>query len=154
MKYLLQNHVKYGLIMSKATALFVLFMHFTGQYTNMKEKSPLEMIFIIFVPIIVWYLGIKARKKELKGKLTFKQGFVAGVKISIVFAITSPFVFLLYYTLVNPSMIDFMKKEYMMPNATTGQIIAFDMLVQFLAALVMGSIYGAIISLFLKTKKK
>ncbi len=152
MKYLQQNHVKYGLFMSIATALCILFMHFTGQYSNPEKRSPIEMLFIIFVPIIIWYLGIKARKKALKEKLPFKEGFFTGVKISLVYALTSPFIFLVYYT-INPSVIDFMKKEYMMPDASTGQIIAFDMLVQFLAALIMGSLYGAVISLFLKTRK-
>ncbi len=155
MELLKENYVKYGLAMSAVTAVFILLMHFTGQYTNLDNigKSPLELIFIIFVPILVWYMGLKAKKKELKGKLTFKEGVRESFKISLIYAVTSPFVYFLYYTFLNSSLLDFMRREYQMPNASDQMIILFDMFVQFVAAIIGGTLYGAIVSVFIRTKK-
>ena len=154
MKLLRQSHVKYGLLMSGITVICILCMHLTGQYNNLQEKSPFELIFITVTPLVVWYFGIKARKQELKRKITYKQAFMEGVKISSVYAITSPFVFLAYYTFINPNLMDFMRKEYGLQDASDQMVIAFDMFVQFAAAMIGGTAYGALLSLFLKTKSK
>lgn len=156
MKLLKQNYIKYGLLMSGLTALFLLFRHFTGGYSNIDEigKSPLELLFIVFVPIAVWTLGIQAKKKEQKGKITYKQALVEGIKIALVYGITSPFVYVAYYIFLNPGMADYMRREYGMPNASFEMVILFDSVVQFIAALLGGTIYTAVLSFFLKSKSK
>lgn len=142
--------------MSGATALCVLIMHTTGGYSDMEGvgKSPFELVYIIFVPAIIWYLGISSRKKQLKGKMSYKEGLIEGAKISLAYGISSPFVFLIYYTLVNPEILTFMRKEYGLKSASDTVVILFDMFVQFILAIVMGTIYGAIVSIFLRSKKK
>lgn len=89
---------------------------------------------------------------------SYKQGFAEGFRISVVYGLTSPWVFALYYLFVNPGILEFARTAYGMPaTASAAQIIATDMLVQVVAAIIFGTIYGAIISYFLKTsplKKK
>lgn len=152
MNLLKQNHVKYGLIMSGIVALCLILMEITGQNESFDQKSPIFLMGTLVAPFVVWWLGIAARKKLSKGKLTFKQGLTEGFKISLAFGITSPFVFMLYYLLINPEILDYVKTAYMMPSASNGTIIAIDMTVQFVSALIFGSIYAAIISFFLKSK--
>ena len=156
MALLKQNFVKYGLLMSAATALCILYVHATGGYSNQQNigKSPVEFVFIVFVPLIIWYLGISARKKQLKGKMSYKEGLIEGVKISLAYGVSSPFVYLIYYTFINPEVLSFMRKEYGLKNVSDTVVIIFDMLVQFFAAVVFGTIYGAIVSIFLRSKKK
>ena len=146
------NAGRYGLAMTAFTAAWVLLMHVTGQYGPEYEANPLDLLFIVIVPFIVWYLGIKAKKTQKKGKLTFKEGVKEGFQISLVYGITSPFLFGLYYLLINPAVVQSLKPEYGMAGVSDTQIILIDMLAQFISAIVFGTLYAAIISYFLKSK--
>ncbi len=151
MKWWEQNYVKYALSMCGVIVVCLLFMHVTGQYTSFEKRTPLEFIFIL-APFILWFLGIKSRKKELKGKMTFKQGLTEGFKISLVFAIISPFIFMLYYLLFNQEILNYVRDAYQLTGASNEKVIMVDMTVQFVGSIVMGTISSAILSFFLKTK--
>lgn len=153
MKFLSQNYVKYGLLMTGVIAVCLFIMEVTGQNKSF-EHSPIVFFFTAIAPAIIWFFGIRAKKKSLKGKLTFKQGLSEGFKISLVYGIASPFVFLFYYLFINPEIVEYVKEVYQMKNASDAMVIGVDLGSQFVGAVVFGTIYGAIISLFLKTKKK
>lgn len=151
MELLKQNYVKYGLIMCAVIVVCLSIMEITGQNQSF-DKSPIVAIWTFIAPGVIWYLGIKTRKDAQKGKLTFKEGVKEGFKISLVFAIVSPFVFLAYYLLINPEILSYVRKAYGLNSAAEGVVIATDMGVQFLSAVIFGTIYAAIISYFLKSK--
>lgn len=151
MNWLKQNYVKYALIMCAVVIVCLLLMHATGQYTDFDTQSPFQITFLL-APFIVWFLGLNARKKELKGKLTFTQGVMEGFKISLIFSIISPFIFAAYYLLINPEILKYVRTSYGMTGEADGMVIMVDMLVQFVSALILGTLYGAILSVFLKTK--
>lgn len=151
MELLKQNHVKYGLIMSGVTVLCLFYMHVTDQ----KPGASAGSTFLTFIaPLIVWYFGLNEKKKELKNKLTFKQGVKESFKISLTYAIISPFIFMTYYLVFNPSWIQFVREMYMMKNANDALVIGVDMLAQLISAIIGGTLYGAIIAFVLKTKTK
>ena len=152
MKLLSQNHVKYGLIMCAVVILCLFYMELTGQNESF-EKSPLVAFWTFIAPAIVWFFGIRARKIAQKNKLTFKQGATEGFKISVVFAVTSPFIFLLYYLLVNPQILGYVRKAYGLTTADEAVVIVVDLLVQVVSAIIFGTLYGAIISFILKSRK-
>ncbi len=152
MDLLKRNYVKFGLIQSAIVALCLIVMEITGQNQSFDQKSPLFVVGMIISPFIVWFLGIRNKKKQQKGKLTFKQGFIEGFKISLIFGILSPFIFVLYYLLVNPNILEYVKVSYQMPNASNEAIIVTDMLIQLISAVIFGSIYSAIISFFVKSR--
>lgn len=152
MKILERNYIKYGLVMTGIVLLCLLYMEGTGQNQSFDQKNPLIFFGMIVAPFIVWFFGIRAKKKELKNKLSFKQGLREGFLISLVYGITSPFVFAAYYLFVNPSIIEYVSMAYNLQGVTEGVVIAADMFVQFVSALLFGTIYAAIISFFLKTK--
>ena len=145
--------MKYGLIMSAITAFCLIMMQITGQNDSFDNKSPFQFFFMFVAPAIVWYFGIKAKKKANKGKLTFKQGLVEGFKISLVYGLVSPFVFLAFY-LINPAIIDYIRKSYNMMTQSTLVVITVDMVAQFVASVVFGVIYASVISLLIRTKGK
>ncbi len=152
MQLLKQNHIKYGLIMAALTALCLMFMEITGQNESFDMNSPFQLFYTFLAPAIVWYFGIRARKKSLKGKMTFKAGLKEGCKISLVYGIVSPFIFLMYYVLINPTILDSVRTMYGLGNASDTVVIVVDMFIQFVSAIIFGTIYAAIISLFLKSK--
>jgi len=153
MELLRRNYVKYGLIMSGLIVLCLVYMELTGQNLSF-EKSPVVLAITMIAPFVVWFLGIKAFKKAQGNKLTFKQGVKEGFRISLVYGVVSPFVFLLYYILVNPQIVQYAATSYGMANASFGVVVGIDMLVQFVSALIFGTLYAAIISFFLRTKSK
>lgn len=125
-------------------------MELTGDNESF-AKSPIVTFYTFIAPFIVWYFGIKARKDIQKGKLTFKEGVAEGFKISLTYAIISPFIFPIYYQ-INPAILGYVKEAYQMPDAANSTIILIDMGAQFIAATLFGTIYGAIVTLLLKKK--
>lgn len=153
MKFLTQNYVKYGLLMTGIIALCLTYMEVSGQNDSF-DKPPLVMAAIFFAPVVIWYLGINAKKKMLKGKMSFKQGFAEGFKISLVYGTVSPFIFLFYYLVVNPSIVDYVRKAYNMNGASDINVIVIDLVTAFITAIIMGTILSTVVSLFLRSKKK
>lgn len=151
MEILKRNYVRYGIIMSAFVVICLFAMEVTGQNESF-DKSVLTPLFTFIAPAIVWFFGIWAKKKMLKNKMTFKQGFVEGFKISLVFGLISPFIFMFYYLLVNPDILTYVAESYSLGNADTGIVIITDMVIQFVSAVGFGSVYAAIISFFLKSK--
>lgn len=152
MDILKQSYVKYGLIMTGLLIGCLALMEITGQNESFENKSPIFFVYQFLAPAVVWYFAIKAKKKELKGKLTFKQGITQGFKISLVFAVISPFIFALYYTLINPAILTYVKSAYGLNQVSDVMIIIIEMFAQFVGAIIFGTVYAAIISFFLKTK--
>lgn len=152
MELLKQNYVKYGLIMCAVLLVCLCLMEITGQNQSFDNKSPFQFIFMFIAPFVVWWLGIAAKKKLLKNKMTFKQGLSEGFKISLAYGIVSPFIFLFYYVFINPDIVAYVKVAYNLSEAQDAVVIGVDMLAQLIAAIVFGTLYAAIISLFLKSK--
>ena len=139
--------------MTVLTAGCLLIMEVTGQNESFDMKNPIQWVYQIVTPFLVWFLGIKALRTAQKNKLTFKQGLMQGVWISLTYALTSPFLFALYYLLINPEILGFVRETYGAAQASIALLIGIDMLVQFVFAMIFGIIYAAIASFFLKTKK-
>ena len=126
MDILKRNHVKHGLIMCAVLAVCLLLLEFTN--STFESKSPFISFATFVAPLLVWWSGIRARKKAQKNKLTFKEGIGEGFKISLVFGIVSPFVFLLYYLLFNMDAVAYAQNAYGLGDAPYTVVIAVDML--------------------------
>lgn len=130
----------------------LLYMELSGQNQSFDQKSPL-IVFLMFVaPFIIWFLGLRSYKKLLGGKMTWKQGIIEGFKISLVFGIVSPVIFLFYYLVINPEIVEWVRMTYQMQGYSNAVVIGSDLLGQFLSAVIFGTIYATIISFFLKSK--
>jgi hypothetical protein len=151
MKLFTPNQIKYGLLLSLVIVVCLAIMELTGQNESF-DKSPVTMVFMFIAPIVLYYLGINTRKQAQGNKLTFKQGVKEGFKIALVYGLISPFVFALYYLLINPGIVNYVRESYAMTNASTAAVIGVDMLIQLVTALIIGTIFSAIISFFVKTK--
>lgn len=151
----MKSYVKWGLVMTGITALFILAMHSTGLYRSSEATAnPLDLIFIVVVPFVVWTLALRAKKRASKGKLPFKKGIKEGFLISLVYGLTSPFVYIGYYLLLNPQLLQIIKIEYGLGGVSDSTIMAVDGVAQLVSALIGGTVYSAIIMFFLRTNKK
>lgn len=50
----------------------------------------------VLIVALVWYFGIKSKRSQQKGRITYRQALVEGVKINAVFAIAGPSLAFLY----------------------------------------------------------
>jgi hypothetical protein len=145
------TYVQYGLLMCVAVAACLALMELTGN--NQSFEGNMYFVIVQFlVPFVIWYQGINTLKKKQAGMLSWKQGFMEGFRISLVFALVSPFVFLGYYVFVNLEILEYIREAYMLTGASDALVIGVDMVVQVITAVLFGSIYSAIIAFFLKSK--
>jgi hypothetical protein len=145
------NQIKHGLIMSAVVIICLFLMEITN--STFESKSPLMMFSTMIAPIFVWFSGLYAKKRSQKNKLSFKEGVLESFKISLIFGIISPFIFLFYYLFFNMEAVEYVKAMYNL-NTSIPLVIAFDMVFQFIAAVLFGTVYGTIITFFLKSTKK
>ena len=110
MKYFTPLHLKYGLIMLGLTAACLLLMEVTGKNESFGE-SPYTVIYTFIAPLFVWFFGLREYKKAYKQKLTWKTGVRESFKIALVYAITSPFLFLVYYPAIFPDFLLSIEKD-------------------------------------------
>lgn len=148
------NAFRYGLLMTLLHTVWILFMHISGKYGLESKAIPFDFLFIAFMPLIIWFLGIRARKIAKKGKLSLKDGVKEGFHISLVYGLLSPIVYAIYYLFINPQVVGTLKPEYGLPGVSDMQIILIDMLAQFVSAIIFGTLYAVVISLFLRSKAK
>jgi hypothetical protein len=142
--------LKYAVIMAAVTAVCLILMEATG--SGFDTKSPYLGFATFLAPFVIWYYGLKAKKAELKGKMTFKQGVTEAFRISVYYAIISPFVFLVYYA-ISPNALPYVREAYGMTGTSDGMVIAVDMLAQVISAIIGGTLYGAILAIFMRSKK-
>jgi hypothetical protein len=147
-----QNYVKYGLMLCAVLVICLTLMELSGNNETFDNKSPIFLVYQFVAPAVIFYFGLKSKKKLLGGKLTFKQGLKESFKMSLVFGIVSAFIFMLYYLVINPGILDYVRTAYNLVDAPDSTVIITDMVTQVIAASIFGTIYGMVITLFLKTK--
>jgi hypothetical protein len=137
--------------MCVAVAACLGLMELTGNNRSF-EGNTYFLIVQFLIPFVIWYQGINTLKKKQAGILSWRQGFMEGFRISLVFAIVSPFVFLAYYVFVNLEILESIREAYFLTGASDALVIAVDMAVQVFSAVLFGSVYSALIALVLKSK--
>lgn len=151
MKLLTSIPVKYALAMCAVVVVCLTMMEITGENKSF-DKSIYASFFTFIAPVIIWFLGIREKKLQQKGKLTYKQGVIEGFKIGVAYGILSPFIFLGYYLFFNPQIIASVRTMYQLTNQPDFVVIGADLGIQAVASVLFGTIYGIILSSFLRNK--
>jgi hypothetical protein len=146
------NATVYGLLLSCVPIICLFLMEITGNNLSFDNPSWYELLLQLILPVLIIYAGIRAKKKQLGGLLSWKQGVVAGFEISLIFALISPFIFLAYYYFVNFQIVASVRTAYHMTRSSDFGVIRIDMLMQFVSALIFGLVASAVLSLFLRSR--
>lgn len=145
-----KNAVKYGLLLTGTIIAWVVVMHFTGLYSPNRRGTTIVDYLYLLIPAFGIYFGIQEKRdRYLHGRLTMREGLKEGMLISLVYGILSAFVFMLYYNLINPEIVEVAKAAYGMTEFTTQQVIFADMLVQIIFSLLGGLALSAVITAYL-----
>lgn len=152
-----QTELKWALIFTGMMFLWMIGERLTGLHDVHIDKHPIVTNFIAIPAIIIFVLALREKRdKDLGGEMTWIQGLVSGLIISIIIAVLSPVMQYITHTYVSPQYFEnaiafsvdggyttreeaesfFNLKSYMVQGAV--------------GSIIMGLVTSAIVALFLR----
>jgi len=133
---------------------------FIGLHDQYIEDYALYTNLFVFPAILFFFQALKEKKKYFfNGKMTWTQGFVSGIVLSFFIALLMPMAQFVIYKSITPHFFEHIIEYKLRHNYTTYENartyfnLKTYMLQSSFESLSKGITTGAIVSLFLKTKK-
>lgn len=153
------NAFKWGMIFSLASLLWTSLEYLAGLHGELIEfHAKLTNLFVI-PAVLIMYLGLSARKRELNGIISYTEVLRAGIAISLVVAIMSPAVLWLFVNFVNPDYFGSMIRYSVKTGFYANEKVAAEFfylqqyaLISATTAPVVGTVTSAILGIFIRSK--
>lgn len=95
--------IKWGILFAIMMIVWMVLEKIAGLHGEHIDKHPIYTNLIAVPVILIFVLALRDKKKNsFGGSMTFQQGFVTGLFITIVVAILSPVVQLVFSNLISP----------------------------------------------------
>lgn len=152
--YLLE--IKWGLIFTAVALLWMVFERAMGWHGENIAVHATYTNFFAILAITVFVFALLDKRKSLGGTMTWKQGFTAGVIISLVVAVLSPPAQWITHTIISPGYFDnIIAYSVESGAATREQAEAYFNLQSYMlqgaiGGLIMGVITAAVVALILR----
>ena len=153
------TEIKWGVIFTIATLLWTVLEKILGWHGASIHMHAIYTNLFAFVAITIFVFALlDKRKKDFGGKITWFQGFLSGVIISLIVAVLAPLSQYITHEFISP---DYFKNaiEYAVENKKMSQknaeiYFSFNsyLIQSSFGALGMGGVTSAIISLFIRKK--
>src|SRR5687768_12658197 len=104
----MKTEIKYGVLFAAIVAVYVMIEHFAGVNTTRHDIGQYTRFGGVLVPVLGVFFGIRAKRAELGGTLTFGQGVKTGALVAVIQTTLTTIWFLFYATVVNPTFLDTM----------------------------------------------
>lgn len=155
-KYSLE--IKWALIFTAVALLWMVFEKAMGWHGEKIEQHPIYTNLFAILAIGLFVFALREKRKQLGGTMTWQQGFISGLIISVIIAILSPLSQWITHTFISPEYFPNVIR-YAVENgkSTREEAEAYFNLRSYIlqsaiGGLVMGVITAAIVSLFVKRK--
>ncbi|MEO2129184.1 MAG: DUF4199 domain-containing protein [Christiangramia sp.] len=152
--------IKWGIIFTIVALLWMFLEKQLGWHDELIAKQAIYTNFFGIIAIIVYVLAIRDKKKNFyQGDMTWTQGFISGMVVSIVVAILSPLAQYISLEVISPeyfpNVIDYAVENGKMTrkNAEAYFNLKSYIIQSFFFSLVVGIVTSAIIALFLRSRK-
>ncbi|MFT7066516.1 MAG: Mn2+/Fe2+ NRAMP family transporter [Sediminicola sp.] len=152
-----RTEIKWGVIFAISTLVWMYFEKAMGWHDELIAQQLLYTNLFALVAIVIFVQALKEkRNKDFMGKMSWKQGFISGIIISIVVAILTPLTQYIGSTWIAPNLfpnlIDYMVETGKMTEegATNYFNLKSYMVQGTFGALTMGVVTSAIVAIFLK----
>lgn len=153
--------IKWGVIFTLVTLLWMVFEKAMGWHDVLIAKHAIYTNFFGIIAVLIFILGLKDKKANFyNGNMTWRQGFVAGLIITIVITILSPLSQFISSTYITPDYFNnviaySVDSEVMTQEQAEAYFNLRSYIIQAtFGALVMGVVTSAAVAWFLKTKEK
>lgn len=152
--------IKWGILFSIATLVWMIIENSVGLHDVYISKHAIYTNLFGIVAIVLFTLALREKKYfTFNGEMSWQQGFLSGVILSVVISILSPLVQFITFTYITPHFFTNIIR-YVVEHKIQTLIQAENyfnlksyILQSIFGALSMGIITSAVVSLFLKTKK-
>ncbi len=143
--------IKWGVIFAAMQLIWITLEFAVGLHDKHISWHPTISNFIAIPSIIIMVLAIREKRAVLDGKITLGKAFLCGLGVSVIVAILSPLVQIIFFRLINPNFFTSMIKHAIESGqATLEQTQANFNLSNYLMLGAIGSIVmGAITSLII-----
>lgn len=156
----LRIEIKWAFIFSNVALLWFIFEKMLG-YHDENVKSQLFFAYLFAIPALgLYFLALKDKRKSIfKGLMTWRQGVVSGIFISLFIAIFSIFINYICFEFISPEFFSTISKHVVATKAMTAvEAENYFNLKNYLlegiyGALSSGVVTSAIMAFFLKTKE-
>ncbi|NCQ19569.1 MAG: DUF4199 domain-containing protein [Ignavibacteria bacterium] len=156
----MKTEIKFGLLFSAAQLFWLLFEFVFGLQTSFINLHPVITNFFAIPAIIIMVYAILAKRTEVGGEITFFKALLAGVFVSVVVAVISPLVILIFHFLINPHFFtDFQRYSIKIGKMSPQEAKDYFNLKSYIlqgifGALMMGTITSLIVAAVIKKKVK
>ena len=138
--------IKYGLLITAVVVGWIVVVRFVMNIGADSKANVIAPILFNLAAIVAILLAMKARKKELDGDLSFKEGLKTGMGVSLVYAISACLFFMIEFLVAGPKLL---MSEAGPQVGPMWQVAALAYAGLFLGSLFFGLIYSTVISFFL-----
>ncbi|MEE2771099.1 MAG: DUF4199 domain-containing protein [Bacteroidota bacterium] len=152
--------IKWGIIFTIVALLWMFLEKQLGWHDELIAKQAIYTNFFGIIAIIVYVLAIRDKKKNFyQGDMTWTQGFISGMVVSVVVAILSPLAQYISLEVISPeyfpNVIDYAVENGSMTRENAGAYFNLKSYIiqSFFFSLVVGIVTSAIIALFLRSRK-
>ena len=84
--------IKWAIIFTIMVLVWMFMEKLTGLHSDHIDKHPIYTNFIFIPTIVIYVLALlDKRKNDYNGIMTYKQGFISGLTITLIVTILSPF---------------------------------------------------------------
>ena len=152
--------IKYGVVIGVLVVIWLLLEYIIGLHNKHHDIFLIVTNLVLIIPVVGIYKALSRKKNIiLNGTLTFSQGFISGLKISILYALIGGLGQYLYHKFINPFYFDLMISKSQEKGVSTNQAENYFNVYSYVSSvvfsyLIFGIIVSLIISLILRTKKK
>ena len=152
-----KTEIKWGIIFVLATLIWNFLEKSLGFHGENIEQHPVVTNFFFIPAILIYVLGIREkREKDLGGNMTFKQGFIAGMIITLVVTVFTPLTQYLASTVISPdyfqNAIDYSvdSGESTLEEAQAFFNLQSYMIMSIIFAPVVGTLTSLVVAFFMK----
>ncbi|WP_234571950.1 DUF4199 domain-containing protein [Rhodohalobacter sp. 614A] len=149
------TEIKWGLIFTIVALLWMIFERLMGWHgENIDQHATMTNLFAIPALVIYVLALLDKRKRDYNGVMTWRQGFVSGLIITLVVVILSPPAQYLTHTLITPdyfpNVIDYAVSSGNMNREEAEAYFSLNnyMMQSAIGALIMGVVTSAIVAIF------
>lgn len=152
--------IRWGIIFSVAMLLWLFIERMVGLHsTYIAHHANWTYLFAI-IAVVIYVLALRQKRyKELHGQMTWKQGFMSGLGITVVVTLLTPLTQWLAHSFVSPhfftNMAHHAVNSGMLSEPQALQYFSLQnyMVQSVIGALIMGVATSAVVALFVRSKR-
>ncbi|MCE7040134.1 DUF4199 domain-containing protein [Dyadobacter sp. CY312] len=155
------TEIKWAFIFIVTSLLWMVLEKVTGLHSNHIDKQQYLTMGFMVPAIWIYVLALKdKKKKDYRGRMTFKQGFISGLIISVIVALFSPLTqWITTYVITPeffPNVIEYsLKTGYHKTRAEAEAFFNFENYAKqgLVGAIGMGIVTSLVVAFFVKSKR-